>query len=876
MIQHQIMPALPLPVTSFVGRARELAELMALLATPDCRLLTIVGPGGSGKTRLALELAARHAPAFVHGAIFLPLQPLGAPDSIVTALAEALHLPLTSQQPPLAYVLDALRDRETLLLLDNFEHLVDGAELCSTILSAAPDVRLLVTSRDVLNLQEEWRYPLEGLELPVAATTQAIEASSAVQLFAQRARRVRPDFDLAAERVAVARICQLVAGMPLAIELAATWTHTLTCATITDKIAHSLDLLTTSLRNVPERHRSMRAVLDQAWQQLNAQERAIFARLAVFRGGCTLETADQVTGATIDVLGALSDKALIRRDAAGRYQIHELLRQYAAGHLLADAEDAASTLDRFDAYYAGFLAERWPVLVAGGQLTAVLEVVPELENARTVWQRATDRGDVAVLHSVAHPLALYYHFRGPLQDGLAMLERIVASLRQSAPSELRDRALSLALIDTGWLGLRVGRLAAAEAAFAEGQAVRARLSSPLPPNEATDPQLGLGLLALFRGNYAEASRLVEAARVRAEADGYIADLPYALWILADIALDQGHPAAARRLALQSVAAAEAAGDRWGLAHGLNELGKVECALGAYDEARRHYEASYEVRAEFDDLQGMAEAIMLLGRVALLRGDPVGARQRFNEGINIHRQIGNASGMVAALHGLGTACIALGDLDAARAALVEALRAASKSGYVPILLAALTVAGDLLLQAGRIDVATRLIGVALAHPASDRETSARAQQALARYEAVLVPETIAAHAAHARQLDLAALTDEAQDALAALELAPAAAGAGLDQMIDFARALIDQPLPAQDISLTQTAEIPLHEELTAREREVLQLVADGLSNKAIADRLMVSVNTIQTHLRSVFGKLDVSSRSAAIRYAIQHGLVRLTP
>ncbi|MCA9966379.1 MAG: AAA family ATPase [Anaerolineales bacterium] len=269
--------------TSFIGREKEYGDIQQLLGQVECRLLTLVGPGGIGKTRLALQAGALLHNQFARGSFVAYLQPLRSSEFFVSAVADALGIALTGQEPPLIQLAHYLGDKEALLILDNFEHLLDAAEQLTTLLTAAPRIKYLVTSREALNLREEWLYPVTGLTFPTDGAM--AQNSDAVQLFHERAQRVYPDFALDKEEEAVIQICRLVEGMPLALELAAAWRKMLNCQEIADEIQGGLDFLTTRLRNVSERHHSIQTVFDQTWQRLQGREQAVFKRLSVFRGG---------------------------------------------------------------------------------------------------------------------------------------------------------------------------------------------------------------------------------------------------------------------------------------------------------------------------------------------------------------------------------------------------------------------------------------------------------------------------------------------------------------------------------------------------------------------------------------------------------------
>lgn len=316
--------------------------------------MTICGPGGMGKTRLALESMTRSAPTLADGVVFVALQPVHSADGIATAIAEAVGIPLTGADAPFEYVCAALCDRRMLLLFDTTEQLGDEVTLFSRLLAAVPGLTLLATSREALKLREEWLYPLEGLALPDDPAGAGGE-SAALRLFLERALQAHPNLVPATERPAAIEICRLVEGMPLAIELAAAWTRTLSCATIAAEIRRNLDLLTSNLRDLPERHRSLCAVCDQSWLLLNSAEQRTFARLARFCAGFSAEAAAAVAGANLPLLDSLVGKSLLRRTGSERYQIHELLHQYGEERLAAEPDAVIQTDAAIGRYYLDFL-----------------------------------------------------------------------------------------------------------------------------------------------------------------------------------------------------------------------------------------------------------------------------------------------------------------------------------------------------------------------------------------------------------------------------------------------------------------------------------------------------------------------------------------
>ncbi len=405
----------PAQTTPFVGREHELAELTKLLKNPQIRLITILAPGGMGKTRLSLEAAGQMlnigfgnrttSTRFQNGAYFVPLAPLSSPDGIVTAVADAVNFQFSAGEEPRQQLLDFFRQKQLLLLMDNFEHVLAGADRVSEILTTAPGVKILATSRERLNLSGETIFNLEGMDFPDWETPEDALEFSAVKLFMQSAKRVRADFDLKTDDLKyVARICRLVEGMPLGILLAAAWVEMLSLEEIAAEIEKSLDFLESNQRDIPSRQHSIRAVFDYSWNLLTQDERAVFQKLSVFRGGFTREAAQAVTGANLRVLMALVNKSLLRRDvSSGRYDIHELLRQYAEEQLeKSGAADA--TRDAHSHYHMDFLAIRESRLLSPVQKQTIGEISVEMENILSAWDWAVERHHLDSINKVIAPL----------------------------------------------------------------------------------------------------------------------------------------------------------------------------------------------------------------------------------------------------------------------------------------------------------------------------------------------------------------------------------------------------------------------------------------------------------------------------------------
>ena len=452
---------LPRQVTPFIGRARELAALLDALAQPDTRLVTIVAPGGMGKTRLALTAAERlrDAASFPSGVAFASLAPVAEPAGLDPAIADALGLPLdpAGTRSPRAQLLDYLRAKALLLVLDNCEHLLDSvAELASGIRAEAPAVIVLATSRERLGLRTERLFPLDGMVTEIDGAA----------LFAATSEAVQPAFALdETTRPQVAAICAQVGGMPLAIELAAGWADTLSLDEIAAELARGDELLTSTASDLPAHHRSVRAVWGTTWARLSAEERAVFSQVAVFRGGGTRRALQAVTGASLGQLHALVGKALLRYDPEReRYAVHELLRQYAAEQLAEDATAERGAQERHATYYLSAMAEREVALKGAGQCAALDAIGKDIENVRAAWQWAVEAGDIALLAPAAGALSLAYEWLGRSEDGLAAM-RLAAAL--PSPTEVRARLLAAQARFAFLRGDRPGALALLEHAQAD-------------------------------------------------------------------------------------------------------------------------------------------------------------------------------------------------------------------------------------------------------------------------------------------------------------------------------------------------------------------------------------------------------------------------
>ncbi|MBZ0291085.1 MAG: hypothetical protein K8L99_00825, partial [Anaerolineae bacterium] len=529
MVEHN----LPKQLTPFVGREQAIADIETCLQEPDCHLLTLYGLGGIGKTRLAITLGERQLSTFPDGVWFIRLQPLASADWIVPTITETLNL-IAGPEDPRQTLLNYLSDREMLLLLDNYEHLIDdtGLSLLTDIIRAAPSAKLIVTSREALNIQEEWRYSVSGLSFPSSEIrgSHELDVHEATRLFMICARRVNPDLVLKHEYADVVKICRLVDGLPLAIEMAASWLGSLSCKAIADRIEQGY--LDTRLRNVPERHRSMATVFEQSWTLLSESERDILSRLSVFAGGFLWEAAHYITGSSSETLAVLVDKSLLQRHGSDRYYVHELTRQFAAKKLGQHSDHLELTLDRHCDYYASFLCEREQAFRAEQSPEILRELAQEIENIRMMWKRAIDRNKIEQIQGVVRFLAEYYDFRRWYQEGVSLLEKLIHLLRKKPLTEnAHRRILGMALAGRGNLLHNLGEINSAEESLREALAIL----RPIKAFQEIAQALGhLNRLLMVIGKFREAETLFEECIVLARETHDNVTLGYALFNLISI------------------------------------------------------------------------------------------------------------------------------------------------------------------------------------------------------------------------------------------------------------------------------------------------------------------------------------------------------
>jgi predicted ATPase/DNA-binding SARP family transcriptional activator/Tfp pilus assembly protein PilF len=609
---NRFSPSKDLPVQStvFTGRAAEVAILMEHLATPGTRLITLLGPGGIGKTRLALHVGELASAQFTHGVYFVPLTAVGSSTFLVSAVANALHFTFYDQGDPRIRLFHYLSDKHLLLILDNFEHLLDAAPFLSELLVHAPNIKVLCTSRERLHVSGETVIPVLGLDYPRAHDPRSPDQYDAVKLFQQSALHVRPGFDISLEQDAVARICQIVQGIPLALDLAAGWLTFMSPSQIADRLAGSFDLLTSNAQDLPLRHRHMRTVIEESWHVLSADEQNLLLCLSYANGGFSLEIVEHLVPNALPALASLTSKALVRLDAAGRYSFHELLRQYAAEQLSRKPDLVYSAHERFAHYYAQWLSGYEAALHSHHQKEARAAIAIEMDNIRSVWNWASDKGRADLLNTMLVTLDRYYEACGALQERAEAFTRALTSIEGNADHRqvvARLRAFTgKALVFTeqreaGYRALRIS-IAELDTAGTNLDAAFAMIA------------LAYGLI-IYERQYEEAEKLLQ------------------------LSLEQIH-------GLEAYSASEAAADA------LLNLGRIYGYTGRYDEARAAYEQSLAIGQQVGNPLAVAEALSSMGVLALIREQFDEAKSWLEEAITLNQRYEHKLRTVRDLHRLG--------------------------------------------------------------------------------------------------------------------------------------------------------------------------------------------------------------------------------
>jgi predicted ATPase/DNA-binding CsgD family transcriptional regulator len=804
---------LPSPATRLLGREQEVRAAREYLSGGEQRLVTLTGPPGTGKTRLALEVARKLAGDFADGPYFVDVSPVTDPERVLATIAEALDVHEIGRQSLLESIKGRFRDRQALIVLDNFEQVLEAAPHVAEILSGCPEVRVLATSRAPLRLRWEQELPVPPLRLPDLQRHEpagSLKMVPSVALFIERARAHRPDFELSTENAdAVAAICVRLDGLPLAIELAAARVRTMSPQALYERLDTRLDMLADGLRDLPERQRTLRGAIGWSYSLLSADDRSLFRRLSVFVGGFeeaaaagVLRRSGPSEGDLSQGLARLVDQNLVEVDMlpAGvtRFRLLETLREYGLECLRA-----ANELDTTRRAHAGYFADLERAAESGLETREQARWIErvEAEHANIVaalgWMVATNDGEAAA--SMVHGLWRFWWRwgRGHLTLGRILVRDVLAMPGLAGPTIPRAEAL-----------------------------------------------ISGGLLAMWQGDYGEAEGLLTEAADISRARSAAGLLAYALAFLCRCARDQGSDGAAA-LGNAAVKLFRGQSDRWGLGVALHFLG-----LALLDErtaeAARHFEESAALFREMGSDWDVAMPTRGLGLTAFLQGDYPSARKLFEQSASLFRAHGDEWSLAMLSHDLGSVASSQGRVGEGAALLGESLRIWRQLGHERGMLTALAGLSGLAVASGRPFEGVRLLS---------------AVGSIARAAGIAFEPTDLFALQRTQDLARTRISEEGfQTASTEGEMLTiqGAVAAGIE---------VEALISAQMAARGAAAELPL----TRRELEVTSLLRLGMSNRQIAEKLFISEGTAGLHVKHILGKLGFSSRAQVAAWAVEKGL-----
>jgi len=817
---------LPAPLTPLLGREREVDTLQQLLRHTDARLVTLTGPGGVGKTRLALQVATDLIEDFAE-VFFVPLSALLDPALVPSAIARVLGLKEAETRTLPEQLKACLQQRHLLLVLDNFEHVLAAAPLISELLVACPALHVLVTSRAVLHLSGEHQFPVLPLMLPDLAHLPPLDKlaqTPAVALCLQRMQSARPDFQLTeANAHVVAEICAHLDGLPLAIELAAARIKLLSPQALLARMKYRLPLLIGGTQDLPARQQTLRNTLEWSFSLLNSDEQRLFRRMAAFVGGCTLEALETVCNQEelsapemLDQVGSLLDKSLLYQRAQGegepRFMMLATIREYALERLRESREEDVIS-DAHAAYYLTF-AEKGDLALRGPEQDGWLkQLEAEHHNLRRALHWFVEHGEAEGALRLSSALSWFWYLHGYLREGCEWLERALVLPAASERTMYRAKAL----YSVGGLARFLGNFTLACSRLEESL----ELWRALGDRQGCAYTLArLGTVLKLQGDLVVAHGLLEESVTLFRELGDKWGLALALFGLAEVVTSEGDLPSAHRWLQESLVLWREVGDTWGLALALDGLGEVMRCQGDYEQAAKFYDESLALFRHLDNKWRMAYVLHNLGHVARAQGNYEGMAALFEESFLLFRELGHKAGIADCLAGLAAVAGVQGQFE-----LAVQLFSASHA-----LFTALGV---------RLDPADR--------GEYDRN--------LAAVRTLLDEATFTVAWTHGQQMTW-------EQILAAPELLKQQQG-------------LPTPQPASSLVFSQgqgppSASYPAG--LTAREVEVLRHAAQGLSYAQIAERLIISARTVDAHLRSIYAKLGVTSRTEATRVAKEHQLL----
>jgi predicted ATPase/DNA-binding CsgD family transcriptional regulator len=785
---------LPLQPTPFIGRTKELAELSTMIVNPDIRLITILGSGGMGKTRLAVQAASKYISHFVDGVYLVPLAPLRSTENVASTIAENIPFEFSGNTNPEDQLSEYIQTKSMLLILDNFEHLIKSALFVSNLVAHAPNVTVIITSRSRLNLRSETIYTLNGLTSSQDMSLESLLKTDAVKLFLATAQRVEANYKITAHDIEpMTQICMLTEGMPLGIELAAAWVRVLSLSEIAMEIQSSLDFLATTAKDMPDRLRSIRAVFERSWDLLTDDERDIFRKLSVFRGGFTRESAKAVVSANLHHLTALMDKSLLKlSNDSKRYEVHELLRQYATEKLNITPQEQFLIHNRHCTYFADFLQSREEGLIRSDKQE--LEVLQELDNIQDAWRWSVTQERMTEIYKFPLGFQLLYEYLGRQFEGAITFEW--------AANQLRGETL------TGQKGIVYGLILCKQAFFFR------RIDRGKEANHLA--QKGISILSQLDAGEALAWGYLELSR-------------------------------------QSMSVAV---DTWD-----------------YDEKIRLFKG-LEIFENAENQLGMILMFLTLGNIAYDNKDLNRAIHYYNQGLQLSRSNRQDRNVNWALWGLSNCYVEMGSYDIARTYIVEVLDSGKEldsrgSTHLRQLAEVDYAIGD---YSKAWDAYCRCLQLDARHPyrAGEKLLSLVRMSRILMKQSRLIPAVeiltmVQTHHVGVKSTGKSAdeLLGELRTQLIQTEFDSAQHRGKNLQLDDLINQILQDYEDSQAKTKAQDVVPSTLDDLTARELDVLQLMAPGKTNQEIANELIIALGTVKSYTSQIYSKLQVHNRTEAI-------------
>jgi len=883
---------LPSFIPPLIGRDRELTQLVALVNDPIGRLVTLIGPGGIGKTHLALAIAEILAKTLEGEVYFVPLSALNTADDIIPAVAEIVGVRSLKVDDKLKQLLDYLHKKNILLVLDNCEHLLTDevvyniTHLIADLIKTSVDIKILATSREKINLVDEIRFRLSGLDYPKPdeiKNINEIEQFNAVRLFMHGAHKSNPSYTANNKELTfVAKICHLVSGSPLGILLASSWIDQFSAREIYMEIRRNMDFLDTDLRDLPERHRGMRVVFDSTWGQISDKVRDIFMKLLVFRGGFRREAAESAAGADVNTLIVLVNKSLLHRDPhTGRYQMHELLRQYAAEKLYPTG-NLNAVRDYHCVYYAEFMQQLESALRSDQFREAQTEIKADFENVRAAWRWALENRDFDIVGQMLVSLEIFCYQQNRLHEG----EELFRDARRLLSPELNEKPHPVwSRLLLPWYGLRVvskGRLKNQEEIM-----MQAEISLDAARQRGDHPGIALslillGALAERRGEFRAAIKYYERCLevypdvrdyywvdadiglcyralgqlASAEAcylrmlewgrdQGNMAHAGWALIDLGEIALIAGQQTRAESCFQEADVLLRGIEDWVGIMWNAANLSLTSYFRGDLKTARNLAEEALLIGEDIDHIYGQREAQVMLGHIQVVEGNYTKARETFQAVLNIDDVTLDAH------LGMSLAASGLGEYQSASDSLGLALLFESAYGTPALIRLYFPAAALILADQNEWEKAVELLALAA-------NTSGEPSDWFEKWDLILRLR---------KNLESRIGSDRYDEIWARARMTE------LNSGINFLMEIFRDTMSSMQIDLIPhpTGSQPLFEPLSERELQILRLLKSDLTGPEIAQELVISVNTFRYHTKNIYSKLGVNNRRAAVHRADELGM-----